>query len=184
MRIVSGNFRGKRLKTLEGENTRPTTDKVKESLFNIIGPYFDEDRVLDLFSGSGNLALEAISRGCSEAICVDMNKGAVSVIKENISSIKKEDSMKVLQMDYKKALKKLSNEKFDIVFLDPPYKMDVYNEIIETLVEQDMLNPYALVVCESLKEVDVLNPVGFSLFKDNSYGITRIKIFEYGDNNE
>ncbi|MDU0990620.1 MAG: RsmD family RNA methyltransferase, partial [Enterococcus faecium] len=88
MRIISGNYGGRRLKSLAGANTRPTTDKVKESIFNMIGPYFDGETVLDLFAGSGGLAIEAVSRGCSHAVCVDKNYQALKIIKENIEITK------------------------------------------------------------------------------------------------
>ena len=87
MRIISGNYGGRRLKSLAGANTRPTTDKVKESIFNMIGPYFDGETVLDLFAGSGGLAIEAVSRGCSHAVCVDKNYQALKIIKENIDKM-------------------------------------------------------------------------------------------------
>jgi 16S rRNA (guanine966-N2)-methyltransferase len=86
MRVVSGDYRGRRLKSLEGENTRPTTDKVKESMFNMIGPYFDGGIALDLFSGSGGLAIEAVSRGVELAVCVERNFQAMKIIKENIET--------------------------------------------------------------------------------------------------
>ena len=183
MRVISGRFRGKKLKSLPGDNTRPTTDQVKESIFNMIGPYFEGDVVLDLFAGSGALSIEAISRGCDEATLVDASPEAIKVISENIASVSIEKQCKILRMDYKLALNQLSNESYDLVFLDPPYHMHLLKEIIDFLLERGMLNRYALIICEYDKENE-LEGITLPVFKENDYGKTRIKIFEYGDENE
>lgn len=119
MRVISGEYGGRRLKSLSGPNTRPTTDKVKESIFNMIGPYFDGEEVLDLFSGSGGLAIEAVSRGCSHAVCVDKNYQALKIIKENIAITKEPEKFTTLKLDADKAIEKLAQlgKKFDYLFL-------------------------------------------------------------------
>ena len=120
LRVVAGEFGGRPLKTLEGKTTRPTTDKVKGAIFNMIGPFFDGGRVLDLFSGSGSLAIEAISRGMSSAVLVEKDRRAQAVIQENIKMTKSEKQFQLLKMDAARALTQLTG-KFDLVLLDPPY---------------------------------------------------------------
>ena len=120
MRIISGKSRGTKLYSLEGDTTRPTLDRVKESLFNIIQNEIQESFFLDLFSGSGNLGIEALSEGASYAYLVDKNIKCIKTINKNINNIGIEN-VKVLNMDYKLALKQI-NKKLDLIFLDPPYK--------------------------------------------------------------
>ena len=120
MRVVAGKFGGRPLKTLDGKITRPTTDKVKGAIFNMIGPFFDGGRVLDLFSGSGSLAIEAISRGMDEAVMVERNRKAQAIITENIKMTKSEQQFYLMKMDANKALG-MVNWSFDLVLLDPPY---------------------------------------------------------------
>ena len=124
MRIIAGKFGGRRLKAVPGMKTRPTTDKVKESMFNIIGPYFDGGNVLDLFAGSGGLSIEAVSRGADQAYLIDRQYQAIKTIKENVAVTKAEDQFQIFKTDARKALTKLAEKqiKFDLVFLDPPYK--------------------------------------------------------------
>lgn len=151
MRIIAGIHRSRILKTLDGNNTRPMMDRMKESVFNTIGPYFEGGTSLDLFGGSGALSLEAISRGINKAYISEISRDAVAVIKSNISSLKEEDKVVLLNMDYKIAINKLKGMKFNLVFLDPPYKMNIVNELIDTLLENDMLEEDAFVVCHYVK---------------------------------
>lgn len=153
MRIISGKHKSRTLNTLEGLNTRPMTDRMKESVFNTIGPYFDGDVVLDLFGGSGALSLESISRGASTAYIVEKSYAAVKVINSNIKALKEESSTRVMNMDYQVALKKFISEgqKFDIIFLDPPYRMNICDEIIQTITENDMLNEYGIIVAQYVR---------------------------------
>lgn len=147
MRIIAGVHRSRQLKTLEGKNTRPMMDRMKESVFNTIGPYFDGGNVLDLFGGSGALSLESISRGASHAYISEIARDAVKIITENVNSLKEQDKVTIMNLDYKIALKRLENMKFDLVFLDPPYRLNLVNELIDYLVSHDMLNEGAYVVC-------------------------------------
>lgn len=151
MRVIAGKHRSRILKTLDGNNTRPMMDRMKESVFNTIGPYFSGGVSLDLFGGSGALSLEAISRGIEKAYISEISRDAINVIKSNISALKEEDKTVLLHMDYKIALNKLQGMKFDLVFLDPPYKMNIVDELIDTLIENDMLAKDAYVVCHYVK---------------------------------
>ncbi|MDD3123918.1 MAG: 16S rRNA (guanine(966)-N(2))-methyltransferase RsmD [Candidatus Izemoplasmatales bacterium] len=154
MRIIAGKNKSRRLLTLEGMNTRPMMDRMKESIFNTIGPYFEKDKVLDLFGGSGALSLESLSRGASHAWIVEANREAMRVIKENISSLNEESETTLYNFDYKVALNIFKNEKrkFDIIFLDPPYKLNIIEEIIDFIVTNDMLEEKAIIVCQYVRK--------------------------------
>jgi len=121
MRIISGKCRGLNLESLSGDNTRPTLDRVKESVFNILGNIFFDIKVLDLFAGSGALGLEALSRGAKSCDFVDMSKDAVNIIKRNITKCHMDELSRVHQSDYNSAINKFTDKTFDLVFLDPPY---------------------------------------------------------------
>ena len=120
MKIVSGIYGGRPLKTLEGKTTRPTSDKVRGAIFNMIGPYFEGGRVLDLYAGSGGLSIEAVSRGMSSAVLVELDRKAQTIIAENIQMTKEVGKFQLLKMDAERALEQVSGG-FDLIFLDPPY---------------------------------------------------------------
>ena len=142
MRIIAGKNRGTKLYTLDGDDiTRPTLDRVKESLFNIIMPYIENSNILDLFAGSGALGLESLSRGAGKVTFCDNSSKAINVIKNNINKTKLEKKTQVLHKDFSKAIIDLKNQKnkFDIIFLDPPYKTDYIIKAIEMIIEEDLL---------------------------------------------
>lgn len=152
MRIIAGAARRRPLETLAGDDvTRPTGERVKEGLFSAIQFELDGRRVLDLFSGSGQLALEALSRGASEAVMIDDNSAAVEILKANAKSTGLMKQCRISRMDYSEYLKSASakGEKFDLVFLDPPYAKDVKDEVLKKVSRADILAPGAIVVCES-----------------------------------
>ena len=126
MRIITGSARGAKLKAPKGQNTRPTADRIKESLFNILGSFIYDKNVLDLFSGTGNLSLEALSRGANHAIMVDCSLDSISTIKFNATHTKLIDKSTILKADVFAIIKKLhlKQTKFDIIFFDPPYHQD------------------------------------------------------------
>lgn len=179
MRVVAGEYRGRKLKSLSGDNTRPTTDKVKESIFNMIGPYFDGGEVLDLYAGSAGLAIEAISRGMDQAICVEKNYQAIKVIKENIAITKEAEKFTVLKKDADQALQQFAEEQhqFDLVLLDPPYAKQKIEQQLQLMVEQDLLNEDAIVVCETDKSVQLTEVDGLEQTRQQTYGITMITIY-------
>ena len=124
MRIISGKAKGTKLYTLEGTNTRPTLDRVKESIFNIIQSEIDGAKVLDLFAGSGAIGLEFLSRGAEKAVLCDQSKDAVEIIKKNVQKTHMEDYVQVFNMGFEKCLEKLKDQQFDFIYLDPPYATD------------------------------------------------------------
>ncbi|MFL0441201.1 16S rRNA (guanine(966)-N(2))-methyltransferase RsmD [Enterococcus pernyi] len=180
MRVISGDYGGRRLKSLAGPNTRPTSDKVKESIFNMIGPYFNGEVVLDLYSGSGGLAIEAVSRGCSYAICVEKNYQALKIIKENIEITKEPNKFNTMKLDADKAIESLAKEdqKIDILFLDPPYAKQKIVDQIKRMQELALFQDAALIVCETDKSVELPETIGnFQQIKQQTYGISAVTIY-------
>ena len=177
MRVVAGTFGGRPLKTLDGKITRPTTDKVKGAIFNMIGPYFDGGRVLDLFSGSGSLAIEAISRGMDEAILVERNRQAQAIITENIKMTKAQNQFHLLKMDANKAIGVLKGP-FDLVLLDPPYAKEEIIKNITDLEDAGLLSEEVMIVCESDKAVDLPEEIShFGIWKQKTYGISKVTVY-------
>ncbi len=177
MRVITGSARGMKLRTLEGLSTRPTSDRVKEAIFNIIQFDLEGRRVLDLFAGSGQLAVEALSRGAGYAVLVDQNPEAVKVIKENLKKTKLIDQATVLRADY---LQYLSGcrEKFDIILLDPPYAEKMLETALHKISEIDILNEGGIIVCERAREKELPATVGDLIrSRDYLYGKTAVNLY-------
>lgn len=161
MRIISGAAKGTRLYTLEGETTRPTLDRVKESLFNIIQNKIQDSIFLDLFSGSGAIGLEAVSRGAKKSILCDRSKDAIKIIKNNTQKTHLENKVEIFNKDFKELLKS-DIKKIDIVYIDPPYKTDYIFESLKIITENNNLNEDGLIILETdeldriLKQIDKL----------------------------
>jgi len=172
MRIISGSAKGTKLYTLTGMDTRPTLDRIKEPLFSIIQHSILEAKVLDLFSGSGALGLESISRGAKKAILSDKSYKAINIIKQNAEKTKLIEKTEIIQGDYKKILKELANkqESFNIIFLDPPYKQNIIPEIINQIVEFNLLEQEGIVIVETDQE-SVINEIKST--KINIYDIRK-----------
>lgn len=174
MRVISGKARGKKLVSLEGINTRPTLDRVKEALFNIIQFDIPGKRVLDLFAGSGALGIEAISRGAETATFCDNSIDAIQVIKTNIENTKCTDKSVVLQKDYLLALNYLakSKQKFDLIFLDPPYRTDFSDKAIEKILELDLLSKEGIIILETddANKEETIKKEDIQIFDKRIYG--------------
>lgn len=149
MRIISGTARGTKLFTLDGENTRPTLDRVKESLFNIIKNDICDSVVLDLFSGSGAIGLEFASRGAKKVYLCDNSKDAVIIIEKNIVKTHLEEKVKLFNLDYLNMIRKINKEKFDFIYLDPPYKTDYIITSIKEIIKQELLNDDTIIIVET-----------------------------------
>lgn len=150
MRVINGKARGTKLSSIESLSTRPTLDRVKESLFNIIQNNLRDAVVLDLFAGSGQLGIEALSRGADKAYLCDINRDAVKMIKQNLEKTKLKDKAVVINEDYKKALRTLNtNEKFDIIFIDPPYKEDIAVDSIIDIIHESRLKENGIMIIET-----------------------------------
>ena len=171
MRVISGKYKGKKLNGFDINGTRPTMDRVKESLFAIINPYLSNCTCLDLFAGSGALGIEALSNGAKKVTFVDNNKEVINVLKKNTEGIEcadivLDDALKYLQT---------CQQTFDIIFLDPPYHLKLINEVIKIILEKNLLKKGGLLVCE-YEEEDVNSPL--EILKEKRYGKKFIKIFK------
>ena len=177
MRIISGKARGTKLYTLEGKNTRPTLDRVKESLFNIIQSDLIEATVLDLFSGSGALGIESLSRGAKQAILCDNNYDSINIIKKNVEKCHFADNAKIIHKDYRQCLNGLK-EKFDIIFIDPPYERNIAVEAVKIIIENDILKKDGLIILETddeQREIEQIEDIKNINIKDlRRYG--RVKL--------
>ena len=179
MRVIAGQSRGRKLVSTEGKDTRPTTDRVKESMFNLLAPYVCGANVLDLFAGSGQLGIEALSRGAKSAVFVDSSKDAQSCITENLKNCGFSDKAKLKTTD---AVLYLSGafERFDIAFLDPPYNRGILQKVLPGLV--NFVSKDGKIVCES-SIIDILpqNIGCFTVFKTNRYGKILITTYKHTD---
>lgn len=171
MKVISGIYKGRNILGYDLDGTRPTMDRVKESLFAMIQDYIKDAVILDLFSGSGNLGIEALSNGAKEAYLVDYNRKAYSTIKTNIDNLGISNS-NVLNMDYKEALTNLSgiDKKFDVIFLDPPYRTDYIEKSIALIDKYKLLTPNGIIVCENESLDRIVYPINFKAIKDKKYG--------------
>jgi len=176
MRVISGKYKGKNLIGFDINGTRPTMDRVKESLFGIIQNNIKNSVVLDLFAGSGSLGIEALSNGAREVYFIDNNIELINIIKKNTNGMN--ENIHIMKSDYKNALEliKNSNIKFDIIFLDPPYKLNLINDCLDKIVEYNLLNKDGIVVCEY--ETENIENNKLKLIKDKKYGSKKIKIYE------
>lgn len=177
MKIVSGTYGGRPLKTLEGKTTRPTSDKVRGAMFNMIGPYFDGGRVLDLYAGSGGLSIEAVSRGMEQAVLVEKDRRAQGIIASNIQMTKESHKFQLLKMEAHQALNQLQGT-FDLIFLDPPYAKEQIVADIEALAERGLLGEDVMVVCETDKAVDLPEEIAcLGIWKEKIYGISKVTVY-------
>ena len=177
MRVITGKARGVQLKTPEGMTTRPTTDRVKEALFSIIQFEIAGARVLDLFGGTGQLGIEALSRGAKSAVFVDAGEPACRLIKENLKRTKLEADARVIRADYLDYLKRC-RENFDIIFLDPPYAEVFLENALKCIAEIDILQSGGIIVAERPVEKELsLDFPGYTRSKDYKYGNTVLTIY-------
>lgn len=177
MRVISGTARGRRLKELPGLDTRPTTDKVKESIFNIIQFDIEGRRVLDLFGGSGQMTVEALSRGADRATVVEKNPAAVKVIRENVGACGFADRVRLLPGDARLFLAGC-REKFDLIFLDPPYAGDLLEESLRAIAEIDIVSENGIIVCESSLEKELPElPAPYGKGREYRYGKIKVTLY-------
>jgi 16S rRNA (guanine(966)-N(2))-methyltransferase RsmD len=180
MRVIAGTARGRTLKAVPGTTTRPTTDKVKEAIFSMIGPYFDGGRALDLFAGTGGLGIEAISRGIDKAVFIDADRKAIETIQANLATVKFSDQAAVFRNDSLRAVKKLGEkrEAFDLVFLDPPYVIQTMHEVIAELQELGLVHADSVIVVEHDAALTYPEQIGaFTCTRRATYGDTAISIY-------
>jgi len=187
MHIIAGQRRGAQLFAPKGMDTRPTQAKVKESLFNIIQFYVPDAHVLDLFAGSGNLALEAISRGAATATLVDMDREAIACIRRNVEKLRFDKETTVLKCDWRQAVTQMKNsraEPFDLVFLDPPYRMTELGEMCAALADAQLLAQDCMMVLEHRTGPFEQPDERFKLYKERTYADTEIHFYLYSTEQE
>lgn len=177
MRVITGKARGVQLKTPEGMDTRPTTDRVKEALFSIIHFDIPGARVLDLFAGTGQLGIEALSRGASEAVFVDIREDACRIVKENLKRTKLQANAQVVKAEYAQYLRNCGR-KFGIIFLDPPYSEDFLEKSLNFIMEIDILQSDGIIVTERpLGKPLLIDYPGYTRSKDYKYGKVLLTVF-------
>ena len=174
MRVIAGTARRLLLKTVDGLDTRPTTDRIKETLFNMLNHSLPGSTFLDLFSGSGAIAIEALSRGAKQATLVEMNKKAVACIKDNLSHTHLEDRAKVMTMDVLSALRMLEGqgEVFDFIYMDPPYRKEVEREVLFALAHSPLVTEDTVIIVEAALKTD------FSYLSELPYVVDKIKQYK------
>ena len=190
MRIITGKAKGTKLVTLDGDATRPTSERAKEALFSMIQFDVEGRRVLDLFAGSGQLGLEALSRGAKSAVLNDSSREAAAIIRANAEKTRLVDSCEILSTDWQPVLRRFSGrEKFNLVFLDPPYAGGFLPKVLAKMIEWDLLSDAAVIVCESAAEEDVF--AGNEELKNQftsrrvaRYGAACVTILEKGEREE
>lgn len=186
MRIIAGQSRGRKLKSVPGMNTRPTADRVKEAVFSSVEGILYGARVLDVFSGTGNIALEAVSRGASEAVLLEKNKEALKVIKENVAACGS-DRCKVIGGDSIESLNLLGKQKkqFDFIYIDPPYKSDLYRMALQKIADKSLLAEDGIIIMECGKNTfNYTENSIFFIYKEKNYGDTSVVYLKYKQDEE
>lgn len=178
MRVISGIAKGTILYSLEGNTTRPTLDRVKEALFNIIQNNIYNAYVLDLFAGSGALGIEALSRGARKSIFCDKSNNAIKIVKKNIEKTHLQDKSQIIKENYKKALQILESKyKFDLIFIDPPYDDNIAVDAVVKIIEKDLLSEDGIIILETdneKRELENLNNIDVNVYDLRKYG--RVKL--------
>lgn len=182
MRVIAGDYGSRRLKAVPGTNTRPTTDKIKEGMFNMLGGFFTEGVCLDLYGGSGALAIEAVSRGMERAIITEKDRQAFQTIQHNLETTKEEEKFTLLRGDNRKALLQLKQAEpalqFDLVFIDPPYHKQKVEADILWLETAALLAETAVILCETDQKTDLSEQIGdWELYKEKMYGQTAVRLY-------
>ncbi|MDY0408084.1 16S rRNA (guanine(966)-N(2))-methyltransferase RsmD [Virgibacillus soli] len=184
MRVIAGNFKGRQLKAVSGNATRPTTDKVKESIFQMLGPFFDGGYCLDLFAGSGGLGIEALSRGMERTIFIDKQLKAIQTIKENLHTLSIQNQAEVYRNDAYRAINVLSKRNicFQLILLDPPYGKLDYEKMIHHILNKNLLAPDGLLYCEHdiHEQLPELEPKLVKIKQDHYGGTIGITIYKKG----
>ena len=182
MRVITGIARGKNLKTLEGNDVRPTSQKVKEAVFSAIQFDIEGRRVLDLFAGSGQLGIEALSRGAESAVFVDNSAASVKIINQNLESTGLQSNARVYNGDYA-SFAAMSRDVFDIVFLDPPYQKGLLVPALKSVLP--LMSDYGIIICEYPPEVEIPQSIGgFEIAKTYRYGKINVSVYRKGAKNE
>lgn len=175
MRVISGTARGTKLESIDSLSTRPTLDRVKESLFNIISSKIQDANILDIFAGSGAIGIEFLSRGCTKAVLCDQSLEAIKIINKNLEKTHLKQNAKVMNMDYKKCLQNLANnkERFNIIFIDPPYKADFAVDAVKIILSSNLLEKDGIIIIETDeqdRDIEELKELDVEIYDRRKYG--------------
>ena len=184
MRITAGTLKNRKINSREGRETRPTLERIKEAIFSIIGDKIIKMKFLDLYSGTGNMAIEALSRGAERAIMIEQDKEALRIIIENINNLKLDNQCRAYKNDVLRAIEILDrkNEKFDIIFMDPPYKENITEETIIKISESNILNKDGIIISEHSIYEKLGNKIGkFVKYDERDYNKKIISFYRYED---
>lgn len=178
MRIIAGRFKGRRLVNFKADHIRPTTDRVKESIFNKLQGYLDEARVLDLFSGTGNLTCESVSRGARFVDSVELSKKSIAIIRENLKLLDIEDQVRIHADDVLKWLRKYEGEPYDLILADPPFTEKLAHDVLTEIGKSQALGPETIVMIESSSHEKVLESYeGLERTDERDYGDKRVSFW-------
>lgn len=184
MRVITGSARGRQLKSLEGLETRPTADRVKEGVFNIIQFDLEGRRVLDLFAGTGQMGIEALSRGAANAVFIDQRRDAASVIRDNLKLTNLTDRARVVNGDSMGYLNS-AKERFDIIFIDPPYAAKLWGSALDAISRFDILSNHGIIICESPAEQEMPEmSAPYYLHRTYRYGSVKITTYRREEEHE
>mgnify|MGYP000983630829 FL=1 len=186
VRVISGRARGLKLNTPGDDRVRPTTDRVKESMFNIVQDWVYDSQVLDLFAGSGALGIEALSRGASQAVFCDNSLDSIKIIKSNIEKARVVDRSQIVSGDFKRCLRDMEakNQSFDMIFVDPPYYEGLFEEVLDTIRSYKILKKDGIVIVEHDAKKPIGQVEGLEVYKEKKYGITMLTFYCLEDDDE
>ena len=186
VRVISGSARGLKLNTPGDDRVRPTTDRVKESMFNIVQDWVYDSQVLDLFAGSGALGIEALSRGASQAVFCDNSLDSIKIIKSNIEKARVADRSQIVSGDFKRCLRDMGakNQSFDMIFVDPPYYKGLFEEVLDTIRACKILKKDGIVIVEHDAKRLIGQVEGLEVYKEKKYGITMLTFYCLEDDDE
>lgn len=186
VRVISGSARGLKLNTPGDDRVRPTTDRVKESMFNIVQDWVYDSQVLDLFAGSGALGIEALSRGASQAVFCDNSLDSIKIIKSNIEKARVVDRSQIVSGDFKRCLRDMEakNQSFDMIFVDPPYYKGLFEEVLDTIRACKILKKDGIVIVEHDAKRPIGRVEGLEVYKEKKYGITMLTFYCLEDDDE
>lgn len=186
VRVISGSARGLKLNTPGDDRVRPTTDRVKESMFNIVQDWVYDSQVLDLFAGSGALGIEALSRGASQAVFCDNSLDSIKIIKSNIEKARVADRSQIVSGDFKRCLRDMEakNKSFDMIFVDPPYYKGLFEEVLDTIRSCKILKKDGIVIVEHDAKRPIGQVEGLEVYKEKKYGITMLTFYCSEDDDE
>ena len=186
VRVISGSARGLKLNTPGDDRVRPTSDRVKESMFNIVQDWVYDSQVLDLFAGSGALGIEALSRGASQAVFCDNSLDSIKIIKSNIEKARVVDRSQIVSGDFKRCLRDMEakNQSFDMIFVDPPYYEGLFEEVLDTIRSCKILKKDGIVIVEHDAKKPIGQVEGLEVYKEKKYGITMLTFYCLEDDDE